>query len=106
MDEETARWVRVEAARNDTSVSRWIGDLVRRQREREEAYEVAHQAIRQTRPRPLKKRGGYPSRDDLHERARRYLLTEDLQAGQDLGGILVLDPSEPEDILESRDAPN
>lgn len=33
----------------------------------------------------------------------RYLLTEDLQAGQDLDGMLVLDPfsSGPEEILES-----
>lgn len=32
----------------------------------------------------------------------RYLLTEDLQAGQDLDGVLVIDPfgSRPEEILE------
>lgn len=68
MDEETARWVRVEAARNDTSVSQWIGDLVRHRRERDEAYEEAHLAFRRTPPAPLKKGGDYPSRDELHER--------------------------------------
>lgn len=32
----------------------------------------------------------------------RYLLTEDLQAGQDLGGIVVIDPfgSRPEEIID------
>lgn len=69
MDEQTARWVRVEAARSDTSVSQWIGDLLRRHREREAAYEAARQAFRETPPSPLKKRGGYPPREALHERA-------------------------------------
>lgn len=69
MDEETARWARVEAARSDTSVSQWIGDLLRRHREREAAYEAARQAFRETPPTQLKKRGGYPAREQLHERA-------------------------------------
>ncbi len=35
-----------------------------------------------------------------------YQLTEDLQAGQDLGGIVVIDPfaSRPEEIIERGDA--
>ena len=69
MDEETARWARVEAARNDTSVSQWIGDLLRRQREREASYEAARRAFQGTPPSRLKKRGAYPPREELHERA-------------------------------------
>ncbi|MFW6085299.1 MAG: hypothetical protein ACODAA_08800 [Gemmatimonadota bacterium] len=71
MDEETARWARVEAARRDTSVSQWIGRLLRRHRERDEAYEAERQAFKRTPPRPLKKGGGYPSRDELHDRSVR-----------------------------------
>ena len=69
MDEDTARWVRVEAARRDTSVSQWIGELLRCQRERDEAYAAARRAFRATVARPLKKEGGYPSRDELHDRS-------------------------------------
>lgn len=69
MDEETARWARVEAARRDTSVSQWIGQLLRRHRERDEAYEAARQGFQRTPPRPLKKGGGYPSRGELHDRS-------------------------------------
>ncbi len=32
LDEETARWARVEAARSHTGVSRWIGELLEERR--------------------------------------------------------------------------
>jgi hypothetical protein len=32
MDEETAQWVRVEAAKAGKSVSRWLGDVLGKQR--------------------------------------------------------------------------
>jgi hypothetical protein len=33
LDAETARWARIEAARRETSVSRFLGDLLRREME-------------------------------------------------------------------------
>ena len=68
VDDETARWARVEAARRDTSVSQLVGDLLHEHMERELAYEAALQAYAGASPRPLKKTGGYPSRDELHDR--------------------------------------
>lgn len=39
LDEETSRWIRVEAARDDMSVLRWVGELLRREREQGDTYE-------------------------------------------------------------------
>jgi len=69
LDEETARWARIEAARHDTSLSRFVGELLRERMRRDERYE---EAIRDflSRPRkPLSRPGGaYPSREELHDR--------------------------------------
>jgi hypothetical protein len=71
LDEETARWVRLEAARRDTSVSRLLGEILRREMEGEDAYELAMERFLSREPgvhraptRPL------PSRDELHDRSR------------------------------------
>lgn len=69
MDEETARWVRVEAARQDTSVSQYLGGLVERERRRDQQYDSAMARFLERAPRPLGKAGqGYPTRDRMHER--------------------------------------
>jgi len=69
LDPETARWARVEAAKRDTSVSRFLGEILRREMEGGEAYEQAMSrflaqtpAVHRTGGRPL------PSRDELHDR--------------------------------------
>jgi hypothetical protein len=41
LDAETERWVRIEAARRGTSVSRFIGDLLRREMRGHDASEAA-----------------------------------------------------------------
>jgi hypothetical protein len=70
LDEATARWARIEAARRETSVSRMLGEILRREMEGTEAYDAAREryfaqtaAVHRADHRPL------PSRDDLHERA-------------------------------------
>ena len=69
LDEETARWVRVEAARRDTSVSQYLGELLAERRRRVEGYETARVAFMAREPRPLRAPGtSLPSRDELHER--------------------------------------
>lgn len=68
LDEETARWARVEAARRDTSVSRLLGDLLREHMERERSYEASMQRWRAGPVRPLKRGGRYPSRGEVHRR--------------------------------------
>jgi hypothetical protein len=71
LDEETARWARVEAARRDTSVSRLLGDLLRREMEGRDAYEAAKDSFFAQESRVMRRKGApLPSRDELHERAR------------------------------------
>jgi hypothetical protein len=69
LDEEAARWARLEAARRDTSVSRFLGDLLKQQMQREQRYERAMRSALRRRP-FLETDGRYLSREELHERAR------------------------------------
>ncbi len=69
LDEETARWARIEAARHDTSVSRWVGQLLEERRRDSLDYERAQHAYLQRRGAALKQPGARrPSRDELHQR--------------------------------------
>ena len=71
LDEETARWARVEAARRDMSVSSLLAELLRERMRADEGYEAAMTAYLARSATPLqKRRSGYPKRDELHERAR------------------------------------
>lgn len=69
LDEETARWVRVEAAKQDTSVSAFLGEVLAERRRRAEGYEAAHAIFMARQPRPLRKPGEpLPTRDEIHQR--------------------------------------
>ena len=69
LDKETARWARIRAAEQNTSVSRLVGEMLRDQMRDEEAYRLAMQEYLGLEPKRLKNAGtGYPRRDDLHER--------------------------------------
>ena len=69
LDDDTALWARVEAARQDTSVSRLVAGLIREQMARDDRYEQARQAYLARPPRDLSSESGpYPSRDDLYRR--------------------------------------
>jgi hypothetical protein len=70
LDEETARWARLEAARQDTSVSKLVGDLLRRSMTEQEGYQTAMASYEGRGPLPLKPRGHpYPPREETHDRA-------------------------------------
>jgi hypothetical protein len=69
LDEETAQWARIEAARHDTSVSRWVGQLLEERRRTGLDYQRARDAYLHRSGAPLKPHGSpLPSRDELHER--------------------------------------
>jgi hypothetical protein len=69
LDEDTARWVRVEAARAEVSVSRYLGRLLEERRRRSEGYETARRRFMSREPRPLRSAGTeLPRREVLHER--------------------------------------
>ncbi len=71
LDPEVARWARVRAAERDISVSRFLGELLQREMQRESAYESAMREWLVREARPLSAPGDvYPNRDQLHERDR------------------------------------
>ena len=69
LEEETARWARIQAAREGTSVSRLLGDLLKEKMLREKGYQTARRRFLAREPRVLQADGsGYPDRDELHDR--------------------------------------
>jgi hypothetical protein len=68
LKEEVARWLRVWAAEHDISVSRFVGRLVEEQMDGERQYEQSRKVFLSRQPKPLKRSGAYPSRDEVHER--------------------------------------
>jgi len=68
LENDVARWARVWAAEHNTSVSRILGDVLKRMKKDKTGYAQAMHQFLSVKPRALKKSGAYPSRDDLHER--------------------------------------
>jgi hypothetical protein len=67
-----ARWIRVEAARSERSVSQFLALLVEERRERAEGYESARERFMSREPRPLRDRAvPLPARAKLHDRGPR-----------------------------------
>jgi hypothetical protein len=69
MDDDVARWVRVEAAKRGISVSRLLGDYVASMMRAEAGYEAAQADFLSRGPRRLRPDGQrLPTREELHER--------------------------------------
>jgi plasmid stability protein len=67
LDEETARWARIEAARRDVSVSSFLRELLKERMATEEGYE---DAMRRYLSRPQVPLGTpRPTREEVHDRA-------------------------------------
>ncbi len=70
LDEETALWARLEAARRDVSVSSLIRQLLTDHMGGHVAYEGAKVRYLSRQPSTLSKQGRrYPGREELHDRA-------------------------------------
>ena len=70
VDEEVARWARLWAAEQNTSVSRLVGELLRQRMLGQEEYQLAMRRYARRKPAALKTgRGSYPKRDELHARS-------------------------------------
>jgi hypothetical protein len=69
LEEKVAQWARIEAARQDTSVSRLLANLLKERMEEKDGYE---RAMRQALARKpfLKTDGRYLSREEVHDRTR------------------------------------
>ena len=69
LPEDVARWLRVKAAENDRSVSRWIAELLAGMRRQEDEYEVAMKRYLAMKPRKLEwPDSRRPTRAGLHDR--------------------------------------
>ncbi len=68
LEDDVAHWSKVWAAEHNTSVSRILGDLLKRMKKEKTGYAQAMHQFLSVKPQPLKSSGTYPSRDDLHER--------------------------------------
>ena len=69
LDEETARWARVQAAQRDTSVSKLLGEVLRREMRQESRYEAAKRIYMAQEPDVYRKEGRpLPTRAALHDR--------------------------------------
>jgi hypothetical protein len=69
LDDDLARWARVRAAENDTSLSRFIADILERERCSDGAYERAFAEWLAEDAVPLGSADvRYPSREELYDR--------------------------------------
>lgn len=69
LDEEVARWARIKAAEQDTSVSGLVGEMLREKMSRERSYHSSMRRFLSRKPRPLSERGTqYPRREEIDER--------------------------------------
>lgn len=71
LDEKTAAWARVYAAQRDMSVSRMIGEILRRQMQEDREYDEAMRRFLAKGPVKLGRPGQrYAAREEAHDRTR------------------------------------
>ena len=69
LDEEVARWARIMAAEQNTSVSRLVGEVLRKTMIAEQNYQFAMQQYLSMTPKVLKAPGEkLPAREELYDR--------------------------------------
>ena len=69
LEEEVARWARIEAARRDTSMSRLLGEILKERMAAHDGYEKAMRRALGRKP-FLDSDGRYLTREEAHDRAR------------------------------------
>jgi hypothetical protein len=69
LEEGVARWARMEAARRDMSVSRFLAGILKERMKETDSYEAAMRRALARKP-FLKTDGRYLSREEVHDRAR------------------------------------
>ena len=70
LPEDVAAWLRVRAAENGRSVSRWLAELLEGMRRGEDEYDLAMERYLARKPRRLSwVDGRKPTRDELHDRS-------------------------------------
>jgi len=69
LEEDVARWARIEAAEKDISVSRLLGELLKARMLEKDAYEAAMSRALARKP-FLKTDGRFLTRGETHDRSR------------------------------------
>ena len=69
LEEDVAQWARIEAARQDTSVSRLLGALLKERMSAQDDYKKAMRRALGRKP-FLRSKGRYLTREEAHDRAR------------------------------------
>jgi len=71
LDEKTAAWARVYAAKRNTSVSRLVGEMLQQRMGELNEYEQAMRRFLSRKPIKFIRTGkGYPKREELYDRGR------------------------------------
>lgn len=69
LPEDVARWLRVKAAENERSVSKWLAELLEDMQHQEDEYEVAMERYLAMQPRKINWLAGRrPTREELYDR--------------------------------------
>jgi hypothetical protein len=69
MDQRTAAWVRIQAAKQNMSVSRFVGEILHRQMTEAHAYDEAMRRFLGEEPLVFDwENGRRPTREELHDR--------------------------------------
>lgn len=69
LPEDLARWLRIKAAKDDRSVSRWLAELLERMRRQEDQYEAAMRRYLAMKPRKINcPNDRRPTREELYDR--------------------------------------
>ena len=69
LDEKTAAWARVYAARRNMSLSRFLGEILHARMRESRDYDRAMRRYLARKPAPLSQPGDpYPTREELHAR--------------------------------------
>ena len=69
LEEDVAQWARIEAARQDTSVSRLLGALLKERMSAQDDYQKAMRRALSRKP-FLRSKGRYLTREEAHDRHR------------------------------------
>ena len=69
LPEDVARWLRVKAAENERSVSKWLAELLESMQRQEDEYEIAMERFLAMKPRKINwPDGRRPTREELYDR--------------------------------------
>lgn len=68
LEEDVALWVRVRAAEQNQSVSRYLGNMLRKQMSEETAYDEAMTRFLSRKPSRITDLESYPARETLYDR--------------------------------------